>query len=343
MSEQKTYTVVIVGATGLVGQGMIQVLEDRGFPVGELRLAASERSMGKSLTFRNEPVELQLLNEAVFQNADIALFAVDAPVSAEWVPVAARHCGVVIDNSSHFRMNEDVPLVVPEVNPNDIFDYKTNIIANPNCSTIQMVAALKPIWDTYGLQRIIVSTYQAASGAGQPGVDHLRAELRGENPDTPAFPHSLLANPIPHISSFNNDGLSKEELKMIHETRKIFHDDSILVSPTCVRVPIMNCHAESIVIETAEPYELGDVRSLLSDAPNIVVIDDVENAQYPLPSEADGKDEVFVGRLRRDAVFPNGLAMWVVADNVRKGAATNAVQIAEQWVQRKHTEIPTGK
>jgi aspartate-semialdehyde dehydrogenase len=328
----KSYSICILGATGVVGRKVIQVLEERNFPVSTLRLAASPHSMGMTIPFRDREVAVEEASDSFFNGCDIAFFTVNNAVSRTWMPIAAAKSGCVIDNSSAFRLADDVPLVVPEVNPGDIFSYRTNIIANPNCSTIQLVVALKPLHDAYGIRRIIVSTYQAVSGAGSKGLLQLDAELAGKQSAAPAFPHPILNNVLPHIAAFEENGWTKEENKMMAETRKILHAPEIFVVPTCVRVPVMNCHSEAVSVEFERPYEMDAVRAILSAAPGIVMQDAPFDAVYPLARNADERDEVFVGRLRRDESVPNGLLLWVVADNLRKGAASNAVQIAETWI-----------
>ncbi|MBN1448733.1 MAG: aspartate-semialdehyde dehydrogenase [Bacteroidetes bacterium] len=325
------YTVAVVGASGLVGRMMIKVLQERSFPVGELRLLASERSAGASLSFWGEDYPVREVVADAFENVDIALFSAGSTAARRWAPVAVEHGAVVIDNSSAFRMELDVPLIVPEVNPHALQDARPRIIANPNCSTIQMVITLKPLQKRYGLRRIVVCTYQAVSGAGQKGVDQLEDELQGRLPRTRAFPHAIAGNAIPQIAQFEEDGFTVEERKMIHETRKILEDESIGVSPTCVRIPVMHAHSEAVHAELRTPFEIDDVRALLADCPGIVLIDDPDATAYPLATMAAGSDEVYVGRIRRDPSVEHGIALWVVSDNLRKGAATNAVQIAELW------------
>ena len=325
------YTVAVAGATGLVGRTMIKVLQERSFPVGSLRLFASERSAGMKLSFWGEDIDVQPIAEDAFDGVDIALFSAGGSVAREWAPTAVEHGAVVIDNSSAFRMHGDVPLIVPEVNPDALPDASPRIIANPNCSTIQMVAALKPLQERYGLRRVVVCTYQAVSGAGQQGVDQLEAELRGELPTKRAFPHAILGNAIPQIAQFADDGYTVEEHKMINETRKILADAQLGVSPTCVRVPIADAHSEALHVELEKEFDLEEVRALLQNTAGIIVLDDPDATSYPLAAMAAGRDEVYVGRFRRDFSVKNGLAFWVVADNLRKGAATNAVQIAELW------------
>lgn len=326
-----SYTVVIAGATGLVGRTMIKVLQERSFPVGRLRLLAGERSAGMKLSFWGEDIEVRPISSESFEGVDVALFSAGGAASREWAPIAVEHGAVVIDNSSAFRMHDDVPLIVPEVNPHALPDSFPRIIANPNCSTIQMVAALKPLQERYGLRRIIVCTYQAVSGAGQKGVDQLDAELRGGLPTKRAFPHAIADNAIPQIAQFADDGFTIEEHKMINESRKILEDATLRVSPTCVRVPVAHAHSEALHVELGSDYDLDDVRELMRNTPGLILLDDPDATSYPLASMAAGRDEVYVGRFRRDPSVENGLAFWVVADNLRKGAATNAVQIAELW------------
>ena len=328
----KSYNVAVVGATGLVGRKMTQVLEEHEFPVKKLTPLASERSVGKEVSFKGEKVKVQKLTPGSFKGIEIALFSAGAAVSKEFAPIAAKEGTVVIDNSSAWRMDPAIPLVVPEVNRDDIFKHR-GIIANPNCSTIQMVVVLKPLHDRYKIKRVIVSTYQSVTGAGQKGVDQLDEELGKKQGDTKKFPHKIAFNCLPHIDVFRDDGYTKEEFKMIFETTKIMGDDSIRVSPTCVRVPVFGGHSEAVNIEFEKPYELKDVFQLLKKSPGIIVQDDPSQNIYPMPLNAYDKDEVFVGRIRRDESAPNALNMWIVSDNIRKGAATNAVQIAEELIK----------
>ena len=329
----KQYNVVVAGATGMVGRKMIQVLEERDFPVKELIPMASSRSVGQKVKFRGKLVAVQeLTHEALSRNdIELALFSAGASVSREFSPTAAMHGTLVIDNSSAFRMEPDIPLVVPEVNPKKIFEHK-GIIANPNCSTIQMVVALKPLHDRFKIKRIVVSTYQSVTGAGKKGYDQLMKELNKEEITARKFPYQISFNCLPHIDEFLDDGYSKEEVKMMKETQKIMGDDSIKVTATCVRVPVIGGHSESVNVEFEKPFDLVGVREILRKAEGVVVQDDPKDKQYPMPIWAYEKDEVFVGRLRRDESVKNGLNMWIVSDNIRKGAATNAVQIAEAWI-----------
>ncbi|WP_332833591.1 aspartate-semialdehyde dehydrogenase [Clostridium perfringens] len=324
------YNVAIVGATGNVGRKFLEILEERNFPVKELYLFASKRSAGKTLKFKGEDVLVEELCEANIENKkiDFALFSAGGSVSLEFAPIFAKHGAVVIDNSSAWRMDKEVPLVVPEVNPEDVKWHK-GIIANPNCSTIQAMVALKPLYDKYGIKRIVYSTYQAVSGAGIQGILDLQEGT------TKKFPYPILGNVIPHIDVFLDNGYTKEEIKMIEETKKILHDDNLRITATTVRVPVLNAHSESINVELNSEFELENVINLFNSSKGIIVHDDVENLKYPTPLELSGKDEVFVGRIRRDFSLDNGLNLWVVADNIRKGAALNAIQIAEILINEK--------
>jgi len=328
------YSVAVVGATGLVGGEMINTLEQRNFPVGEIVLLASERSLGKNLTFKGEEHPVRVLDDDSFKGIDIGLFSAGGSISERFAPIAAREGCVVIDNTSAFRMAPDIPLVVPEVNPEEIGAYRDRgIIANPNCSTIQMVVALKPIHDAVGIRRIVVSTYQAVSGTGKEAVEELVAQTRAllsmEEPEIAVYPHRIAFNCLPHIDVFLENGYTKEEMKMVNETRKILKDPSIAVTATTVRVPVFYGHSEAVNVETREKISPDEVRRLLANAPGVTVVDDPATLSYPLASDAAGKDDTFVGRIREDESIPNGINMWVVSDNIRKGAALNAVQIAE--------------
>ena len=324
------YNVAIVGATGNVGRKFLEILEERNFPVKKLYLFASKRSAGKTLKFKGEDVLVEELCEANIENKkiDFALFSAGGSVSLEFAPIFAKHGAVVRDNSSAWRMDKEVPLVVPEVNPEDVKWHK-GIIANPNCSTIQAMVALKPLYDKYGIKRIVYSTYQAVSGAGIQGILDLQEGT------TKKFPYPILGNVIPHIDVFLDNGYTKEEIKMIEETKKILHDDNLRITATTVRVPVLNAHSESINVELNSEFELENVVDLFNSSKGIIVHDDVENLKYPTPLELSGKDEVFVGRIRRDFSLDNGLNLWVVADNIRKGAALNAIQIAEILINEK--------
>lgn len=330
----KLFNVAIVGATGAVGNQMLEILEERKFPIKELRLLASERSEGKFLEFRGEQLVVQKLGRDSFKGIDIALFSAGGSRSEEFCPIAAASGAVCVDNSSAWRMDPDVPLVVPEVNPSDIALYvKKGIIANPNCSTIQMMVALKPLHDYAKIKRIVVSTYQAVSGTGLNAIDELRIQsgelLNGRPAECKVYPHQIAFNCLPHIDVFLDNGYTKEEMKMVLETRKILGDDSLRITATTVRVPVFYSHSESVNIETERPLSAAKARELLSGAPGVKVVDDVSNLTYPTAIDAAGQDLTYVGRIREDESIENGLNLWVVADNLRKGAATNAVQIAE--------------
>ena len=332
--------VAIVGATGAVGEVMLEILEERNFPVGELTLLASSASVGKRLQFKGQSVAVKDLDTFDFSNTHIGLFSAGGSISAKYAPIAAAAGCVVIDNTSYFRRDADIPLVVPEVNPGKIADYApANIIANPNCSTIQMVVALKPIYDAVGIKRINVSTYQAVSGAGKRGVEELASQtaklLNAQPYESKVFSKQITFNAIPHIGDFEENGYTNEEMKMVWETRKIFGDEDIMVNPTCVRIPVFYGHSEAVHIETGSPISAEKVRELLKTAPGVTVIDDPKPGGYPTPvTEAAGTDPVFVGRIRQDISHPNGISLWVVSDNVRKGAALNSIQIAEVLIKR---------
>jgi aspartate-semialdehyde dehydrogenase len=331
--------VAVVGATGAVGEAMIEILESREFPVGQLFPLASSRSAGKSITFRGKRHTVADLATFDFSQAKIGLFSAGGAISAEFAPIAAEAGCVVIDNTSHFRLEPDIPLVVPEVNPEAIADYRTRgIIANPNCSTIQMLVALKPIYDAVGIERINVATYQAVSGTGKEAIEELAGQtarlLNGKSADPEVYAKQIAFNLIPHIDDFQTNGYTREEMKMVWETQKIFSDDRILVNPTCVRVPVFFGHSEAVHIETREPISAEEATRLLSEAPGVIVMDEHKPGGYPTPvTEAAGKDPVYVGRIRADISHPRGLNLWVVADNVRKGAALNSIQIAERLVE----------
>jgi aspartate-semialdehyde dehydrogenase len=330
----KVYDVAIVGATGLVGRKMVEVLEERKFPVGKLRLLATKRSIGKTIDYLGKAVVVEELRPESFKGIEIALFSAGATVSKEFAPLAVKAGALVIDNSSAFRMDEHVPLVVPEVNPRQIMHHK-GIIANPNCSTIQMVVALKPLHDRWKIKRIVVATYQSVTGAGKMGLDQLETELAHGTPTVKKFPHQIAMNVLPQVDIFFEDGYSREEHKMMNETKKIFGDETMKVTATCVRVPVKTAHSEAVNIEFEHPFTLEEVKEALRNAHGVVLYDDPSQNRYPMPVIAEGKDEVFVGRIRRDESIKNGLNLWIVADNLRKGAATNAVQIAEAWIKMK--------
>ena len=328
----KKPNLAIVGATGLVGSTFLKVLEERSFPFDNLYIMASAKSAGTTVTFKGREYTVEELNEHSFDKPiDLALFSAGGSVSEKFAPIAAEHGVIVVDNSSAWRMDKEVPLVVPEVNPQDI-KWNKGIIANPNCSTIQAVVALKPLYDKYGIKRIVFSTYQAVSGSGLKGINDLKNGLAGSDVTT-AYAHPIAGNCLPHIDVFLENGYTKEEMKMINETQKILGDDKIAITATTVRVPVFDSHSETINIELANPYELDDIKKLFSESPGIVLQDDLANNVYPLARNAAGRDEVFVGRIRRDFSVDNGLNIWVVADNIRKGAATNTVQIAEELLK----------
>jgi aspartate-semialdehyde dehydrogenase len=335
----KTFDVAIVGATGAVGEALIEILEQRGFPVGELYLLASERSAGSSLKFKNKSIKVSDLAEFDFSKVQIGLFSAGGSISEIYAPKAAAAGCIVIDNTSHFRYDDDIPLVVPEVNPEAIAGYTTrNIIANPNCSTIQMLVALKPIHDAVGIKRISVSTYQAVSGTGKSAIEELAGQtaqlLNGREAKTEVYPQQIAFNALPQIDVFLENGYTKEEMKMVWETKKIFADEEIGVSATCVRVPVFYGHSEAVQIETKKEISETDARALLESAAGVTVIDERSDGGYPTAvKHASGQDDVFVGRLRKDISMPNGLNLRVVSDNVRKGAALNSVQIAEVLIK----------
>lgn len=332
-------SVAIVGATGAVGLVMRQLVSERRFPLRSIKFLASERSAGKPLEFQGKTYLIEPLRPEAFQGTDIVLSSTPAGISREWSPIAAKAGAIVIDNSSAWRMDPDVPLVVPEVNAHALSKIPKGIIANPNCSTIQMVVALKPLHDLAKIKRVVVCTYQASSGKGATGLTELDAQLaaigRGEPaPPVKAHRDRLAGNVLPHDWKLGEDGYSEEEWKMVRETRKIMGDESILVSPTTARVPVRTGHSEAVNIEFHQPITVEQARTALSKAPGVVVLDDYAAGQVPLALNAEGRDETFVGRIRKDPTVPHGLNLWVVADNLRKGAATNAVQIAEVLLER---------
>lgn len=337
LKKKDKYTVAVVGATGAVGNEMIAVLEERNFPVEQLRLFASERSEGKTLEYNGSPVAVEVLTDKVFAGIDIALFSAGGDRSKEFAPAAARAGCIVVDNSSAWRMDPEVPLVVPEVNPDDV-EWNKGIIANPNCSTIQMVVALKPVHDAAKIKRVVVTTFQSVSGTGKKAMDELMnqtKDLLNFADITPeVYPHQIAFNCLPHIDVFQDDGYTKEEVKMIDETKKIMGDDSIRVTATTVRVPVFRGHAESINIETEKKLSANDARAAFASAPGILVFDVPEKNIYPMQTVCANKDEVYVGRVREDHTIENGLNIWIAADNLRKGAALNAVQIAEELIKR---------
>jgi len=332
----RNYNLAIVGATGAVGQEFLKVLAEREFPIAELRLLASERSKGKKIVYRDKEYEVGVADANAFEGIDIVLFA-GGSISKELAPAAVKAGAVCIDNSSTFRYDPAIPLVVPEVNPEDVLWHK-GIIANPNCSTIQMVVALKPIYDAAGIKRIVVSTYQAVSGAGKEAIDELTEQVvataKGEEVQVNVFSHQIAFNLIPQIDVFQENDYTKEEMKMTWETQKMFHDENIKVSATCIRVPVYRSHSEAINIETEKPISADEVRAILAKSPGIIVQDNPAEKIYPMPLYTSDTDEVYVGRIREDISCDNGIAMWVVADQIRKGAATNAVQIAQLLIEK---------
>jgi aspartate-semialdehyde dehydrogenase len=336
LKKKKKYVVAVVGATGAVGNEMIKTLEDRDFPVENIRLFASERSEGKSLKFREKDILVESINEQSFKGIDIALFSAGAERSKIWAPVAAASGCVVVDNSSQWRMDPKVPLVVPEVNPHDLKWHK-GIIANPNCSTIQMVVVLKPIHDAAKIRRVVVTTFQAVSGTGQKAIDELLQQttdlLNFKEIKCNVYPYQIAFNVLPHIDKFLENGYTKEEMKMVNETKKILGDSSIKITATTVRVPVFRCHSESLNIETEKKLNPNEVRAILSVAPGVIVYDAPDKNVYPVPIDVAGKDATYVGRIRNDESIENGINMWIVADNLRKGAALNAVQIAETLIE----------
>jgi aspartate-semialdehyde dehydrogenase len=338
--KKQRYDVAVVGATGVVGAEMVKVLEERDFPVGRLLPLASDRSIGRDVSFHGKELPVEVLAASSFEGIDIALFSAGGAISREFAPIAAAAGAVVVDNTSAFRMEPDVPLVVPEVNPGDLAGWKRRrIIANPNCSTIQMVLALAPLHRRSRITRVVVSTYQSVSGAGIQAMEELSKQsvalFSGGDCKVEAFPHRIAFNCIPQIGTFLDDGSTEEERKMVQETVKILGDERIRVAATTVRVPVFCGHSESVNVEFEEPLDPDEARELLREQPGIEVVDDPNLCRYPLALQATGTDPVYVGRIRRDSSVPHGLAMWIVADNLRKGAALNAVQIAEILI-REH-------
>jgi aspartate-semialdehyde dehydrogenase len=327
-----TMKVAVVGATGLVGGMMLKVLEERNFPVTELIPVASERSAGKEVDFKGKKFKVQSAASAISMKPQLALFSAGGNTSLEWAPKFAEAGCTVVDNSSAWRMHTDKKLIVPEINA-DVLGKSDKIIANPNCSTIQMVLALNPLHKKYKIKRIVVSTYQSVSGTGKKAVDQLMNERKGVRGEM-AYKYSIDLNVLPQIDVFLDNGYTKEEMKMLNETRKILRDNSIRVTSTTVRVPVKGGHSEAVNVEFEKDYDLNDVRKILTDAKGIIVVDDTAQQKYPMPIDAEGKDEVFVGRIRRDESQPNSLNLWIVSDNLRKGAATNAVQIAEYLLEK---------
>jgi aspartate-semialdehyde dehydrogenase len=339
----KEYRVAVVGATGAVGRAMRSILAERDFPVKQLTALATAKSAGMKLDYRGQEITVQELTPDSFKDIDLALFSAGGGTSQKFAPIARDAGCVVVDNSSAWRMDPDVPLVVPEVNPDDV-DWHKGIIANPNCSTIQMVVVMKPLHDAVPIKRVVVSTYQAVSGTGAKAVNELVQQtgnlLAGRDPEINVYPHQIAFNCLPHIDVFLESGYTKEEQKMVDETKKIMGDDSILVSATCVRVPVQNSHSESVNLEFVAPMSVEKARELLAAAPGVQLADDVANKVYPMPIVASGTDDTYVGRIRLDPTVANGLNLWVVADNLRKGAAFNAVQIAELLADRDLIRVP---
>ncbi len=334
----KLFNIAVAGATGAVGNQMIACLEERNFPVGNLKLLATRKSVGRKLRFKGEEIPVEELTETSFTGLDIAIFSAGGAASQKYAPFAAKDGCVVVDNSAAWRMDPDVPLVVPEVNPHAVAKYSNRgIIANPNCSTIQMVVALAPIYRKVGIKRVVVSTYQAVSGTGKKAIDELHSQTRAIlnfiEPERKVYPHRIAFNCLPQIDVFLDNGYTKEEMKMVDETKKILEDDSIGITATTVRVPVFFSHSESVNIETRDPITPDEVRALLENAPGVTVVDDPSKNLYPMAIDAAGRDETFVGRIRADESISNGINLWVVSDNIRKGAATNAVQIAEILAQ----------
>lgn len=339
MNRMKEVNVAVVGATGAVGNEMVKILEERRFPVNELRLLASRRSLGKRMDFNGREVTVEELTEDAFTDVQISLFSAGASVSKKFAPIAAKSGCIVIDNSSAFRMEPDVPLVVPEVNPHAISQYSNQgIIANPNCSTIQMVVVLKPIHEVSRIKRVVVATYQAVSGTGKRAIEELSNQTQAifnlREIVCGVYPHQIAFNCLPHIDIFLENGYTKEEMKMYYETRKIMEDDNIEVTATCVRVPVFYSHSEAVNIELEKRLAANEIRDILSHAPGVKVVDNPDKSEYPLAIYAAGKDEVFVGRIREDPSRKNCVDMWIVSDNIRKGAALNAVQIAEVLLEK---------
>lgn len=336
MKKKSKYDVAVVGATGAVGRTMLSILEERKFPLAKLMPLASSRSAGKQVECNGEKITVQELKADSFEGLDFALFSAGGSISREFCPIAAQAGCVVIDNSSAFRMEKDIPLVVPEINPHAIGD-NPGIIANPNCSTIQMVVALKPIHDLYTIKRVVVSTYQSVSGTGQDAIEELKAQssqaLNEQQVTKEVYPHQIAFNCLPHIDVFLDSGYTKEEMKMVNETRKILEDDAIQVSPTTVRVPVFYAHSEAVNVETEQAIDVAELKKLLSESPGVRLVDAPSKTVYPLATDAAGRDEVMVGRVRVDLDNPRAVNLWIVADNLRKGAALNAIQIAEVLIR----------
>ena len=335
----KDLCVAVMGATGAVGQQMLNVLEERQFPMGQIKLLASERSAGKKVPFRGRLVPIEVLNAESFKGVDIVLASAGGSISQEFAPIAAAAGAVVVDNTSAFRMDPNVPLVVPECNAHAMEKHQ-GIIANPNCSTAQMVVVLKPIFDKVGIRRLVISTYQSVSGTGQKAIDEVLRQSReilagNVLTERRVYPHQIAFNVLPHIDSFLDNGYTKEEIKMVNETRKILEDESIAITATTVRVPVLRGHSEAINVETRSKLTADECRALMLDAPGVVLVDDPKNNDYPTPAYCKDHNETYVGRIREDISCPNALDLWIVSDNLRKGAAWNAVQIAEELLKRR--------
>lgn len=337
--KKQSYNVAVVGATGAVGQEMISILQERNFPIGELKALASERSHGREIEFNGRKIQVHKLGKTSFKDIDIALFSAGASRSREFAPIAVEAGAVVIDNSSAFRMEEDIPLIIPEINPHRIADYtKRGIIANPNCTTAVAIMALKPIHDIAKIKRVVAASYQAVSGAGAQAMEELRIQtkaiMEGKPFDSRVFPHQIAFNLLPHIDTFLENGYTKEEMKLHNETRKILEDDSMQLTATTVRVPVFRAHSVAVNIETERKISVSEARTALKNFPGVRVVDEPQNLRYPMPIEAAGKDECLVGRIREDYTVPSGISLWVVGDQLRKGAALNAVQIAEVLISK---------
>lgn len=340
----KSYRVVILGATGAVGTELLQLLESRNFPVSELKLLASSRSVGQLLTFKGQSLAVEAVSEQSFHNVDIVLASAGGSTSKQWCPKAVESGAVVIDNSSAFRMEPNVPLVVPEVNPEAVTQHQ-GIIANPNCTTILMAVAVWPLYQVQPVRRVIVATYQSASGAGARAMAEVetqaRAILQGEPPEAEIFPYPLAFNLFPHNSPWNELGYCQEEMKMVNETRKIFGVETLRISATCIRVPVLRAHSEAVNLEFDSPFSVAKAQQILSQAPGVKLVEDWQASHFPMPMEATGQDAVLVGRIRQDLSHPCGLELWLSGDQVRKGAALNAVQIAELLVKSDRVKVPS--
>ena len=329
--------VAVIGATGAVGRVFLQIAEERNFPIEEIRLCASERSVGKKLNFRGKDIEVELCTPTLLDEVDFSFISANGDVSRKIAPLSAKHGAVAIDDSSAFRMSDTVPLVVPEVNADDLNNHQ-GIVAIPNCSTTPLVMVLNPLSSQAKIRRVVVDTFQSVTGTGSAALEEMKTQssevLKGRRANAKEYPHQIAFNVLPHIEPFQENGYTNEEMKMLHETRKILHDPEVMVSATCVRVPVAVSHSEAIHIEFDKPVDPKTVRAILSDQPGIRIVDDPFSNVYPMPIEAAGSDEVLVGRIRRDISNPNGIALWVVCDNLRKGAALNAIQIAEEMMRR---------